>query len=99
MVQAPPSFEPLIYFFGSASCVRLPAAHSPPMQKCVVECGCGTVYTRLEVEAMHDEPHLHQFSCGVCGRTIEAGVTRSVIGYRLIVQPDGPFVEPKRSTH
>jgi hypothetical protein len=69
------------------------------MQKCDVECECGTVYTRLEVEAMLDEPRLHRFSCGVCGRTIEAGVTRSVIGYRVVVQPDGPFIEPKHITH
>ena len=66
------------------------------MQKSDVECECGA-YTRLEVQAMHDRPKLHQFRCGICGRTLEAGVTHSIIGYRMVIQPEGPFTDPLRN--
>lgn len=63
------------------------------MQKSDIECQCGAVYTRVEVELMHDQPKVHQFVCGVCDHTLEAGLTHSIIGYRMSVQPDGPFID------
>src|SRR5262249_26937153 len=84
-------------FHGSAPCADQVVAHIPPMQKCEVECECGAVYTRVELNEMYQQPKLHQFTCGVCGRTLEAGVTHSLIGYRMVIQPDTPFVEPQRS--
>jgi hypothetical protein len=50
------------------------------MQQSDVQCECGTVYTRVEVHDMYEQPKVHQFLCGVCGRTIEAGLTHSLIG-------------------
>jgi hypothetical protein len=63
------------------------------MQKSDVECQCGAIYNRVEVTEMHEQPRVHQFVCGVCGHTLEAGITRSLIGYRMVVQPEGPFME------
>ena len=63
------------------------------MQKSDIECECGAVYTRVEVEAMYEQPKVHQFMCNVCLHTLEAGVTHSLIGYRMVVPTDGPFVE------
>ena len=59
-----------------------------------VECeDCGVVYTRVEVERMHTQPTVRQFQCSVCGHTLEAGLTRSIIGYRITMRPEGPFVD------
>jgi hypothetical protein len=49
-------------------------------------------YTRVEVTALHRQRKLHQFTCSVCGRILEAGVTSSLIGYRMSVQPDVPML-------
>lgn len=61
------------------------------MRKADVQCKCGAIYTRIEVEKMQ-APEVHQFHCGVCGRTLEAGVTDSMIGYKLTTQPELPLV-------
>ena len=61
------------------------------MQKTDVECDCGAVYTRIEVARVNRVPQLHQFKCGICGRTLEAGMTLNTIGYRLTIEPDFPF--------
>jgi hypothetical protein len=72
----------------SDPCIGLSQAHIPPMQESAVECKCGAFYTRVEVAEMYDQPKVHQFFCDVCGHTLEAGLTHSVIGYRIAIPPD-----------
>jgi hypothetical protein len=42
----------------------------------------------VEVAEMYEQPKVHQFVCDVCGHTLEAGLTHSVIGYRIAIPPN-----------